>query len=69
MKLDKEQKRILKVIWPISIAYLFGYPFFMWLFGKVDSWADVLWYVLGGLLLQIVLGVFYILGSKIPKKD
>jgi hypothetical protein len=69
MKLDKEQQKVLKAFWPISLVYIIGLPFFMWLFGKMDSWGDALLLALGGFLLSIIMGAFYILGSKIPKKD
>ena len=69
MKLDKEQKKILKAFLPISLVYIIGYPFFMWVFGKLDSWTDALSWLSIGLIVTIVLGVFYVLGSKIPKND
>ena len=69
MKLDKEQKRVLKAFWPAILVFPFGYPLFMWIFGKLDSWKDALLMIGIGLLLVIVLGSFYILGSKIPKRD
>ena len=31
MKLDKEQKRVLKAFWPAIIVFPFGYPLFMWI--------------------------------------
>ena len=69
MKLDKEQKRVLKAFWPTLLVFPFGYPLFMCIFGKLDSWRDALLMIGVGLLLVIVLGIFYILGSKIPRKD
>ena len=69
MKLDKEQKRVLKAFLPSLLIFPFGYPLFMWMFGKLDSWKDALLWMGLGLLLIIILGVFYIVGSKIPKKD
>ena len=69
MKLDKEQKKILKTFLPTCLAYIIGYPFFLWVFGKLDSWTEVLPYLGIGLIVAIVLGVFYVLGSKIPKND
>ena len=69
MKLDKEQKKVLKAFLPSFIVLPFGYLFFMWIFGKLDSWKDALLCLGIGFLLLIVLGVFYVLGSKIPKKD
>lgn len=35
MKLDKEQKRVLKAFWPAMLVFPFGYPLFMWIFGKL----------------------------------
>ena len=69
MKLDKEQKKALKALWPTMLVFPFGYPLFMWIFGKLNSWRDALLMIGVGLLLVIVLGIFYILGSKIPGKD
>ena len=67
--LDSEQKRVLKAISGSSLGFLIGYPLLMWVFGKVESWKDALIYVGVGLIVAIGMGVFYILGSKIPKKD
>lgn len=69
MKLDKEQKRVLKAFWPAMLVFPFGYPLFMWIFGKLNFWRDALLMIGVGILLVIVLGLFYVLGSKIPKKD
>ena len=69
MELDKEQKRVLKAFWPTALAFTFGYPLIMWILGKPDSWEDALLMIGVGLLLVIVLGIFYVLGSKIPKRD
>lgn len=68
MKLDKEQKRVLKAFLSTALVFTFGYPLLMWVFGKLDSWEDALWMVGVGLLLVFVLGIFYVLGSKIPKR-
>ena len=69
MKLDSEQKRILKAISGSSLGFIIGYPLLMWMFGKLDSWKDALIYLGVGLIVAIGMGVFYIVGSKIPKKD
>lgn len=69
MKLDSEQKRVLKAVSGSSLGFIVGYPLLMWVFGKVDSWKDVLIYLGVGLIVALGMGVFYILGSKIPKKD
>ena len=67
--LDSEQKRVLKAISGSSLGFMIGYPLLMWVFGKLDSWRDVLIYLGVGLIVAVVMGVFYVLGSKIPKKD
>ena len=67
--LDSEQKRVLKAISGSSLGFMFGYPLLMWVFGKLDSWRDALIYLGVGLIVAVVMGVFYVLGAKIPKKD
>ena len=69
MKLDSEQKRVLKAISGSSLGYIIGYPLIMWIGGKLDSWKDALSWLGVGLVVAVVMGVFYVLGSKIPKKD
>lgn len=68
MKLDKEQKRVLKAFWPSLLVFPFGYPLFMWFLGKLDSWKDALLMIGVGLLLVIVIGIIYVVGSKMPKR-
>ena len=69
MKLDSEQRRVLKAISGSSLGFMIGYPLLMWVFGKLDSWGDALIYLGVGLIVAVVMGVFYVLGAKIPKKD
>ncbi|MBR5034724.1 MAG: hypothetical protein IKX71_05400 [Bacteroidales bacterium] len=69
MKLDKEQKKMLKAIWPAMIVFPLGYPLIWLITGKLDSWKEIILYVVGGLIVAAILAVFYLLGSKIPKKD
>ena len=69
MKLDSEQKRVLKAISGSSLGFMIGYPLLMWIFGKLDSWRDALIYLGIGLIVAVVMGVFYVLGAKIPNKD
>ena len=69
MKLDKEQKRVLKAVASSSLGFIIGYPLIMWIGGKLDSWTDALLWLGVGLCVAVVMGVFYVLGSKIPKKD
>ena len=67
--LDSEQKRVLKAISGSSLGFIIGYPLIMWIGGKLDSWRDALAWLGVGLIVAVVMGVFYVLGSKIPKKD
>ena len=67
--LDSEQKRVLKAISGSSLGFMIGYPLLMWAFGKLDSWRDALIYLGVGLIVAVGMSVFYVLGSKIPKKD
>ena len=69
MKLDSEQKRILKAISGSSLGFIIGYPLIMWIGGKLDSLKDALAWLGVGLVVAVVVGIFYVLGSKIPKKD
>ena len=69
MKLDSEQKRVLKADLPAFGGFLVGYPFLSWIFGKLDSWKELLIYLGIGIVLSLLMTCFYVLGSKIPKKD
>ena len=69
IQLDSEQKRVLKAISGSCLGFIVGYPLMMWVFGKLDSWKDALIYLGVGLIVAIGMSVFYVLGSKIPKKD
>jgi len=69
MKLDKEQKRVLKAVLPACGGYWIGYPLVMWLLGKLDSWKDLLIYLGVGLIITLLMTLFYVLGARIPRKD
>ena len=69
MKLDKEQKRVLKAALPASLGASLGYPILMLLEGKLDSWKEALLGVGIGLLIALLFCIFYVLGAKIPTKD
>lgn len=68
MILDKEQKRVLKGLWPGILVYILGYPVISWILGKLDSWKDFIIYIAGAVVVSIVIILLYLLGSKIPKK-
>ena len=67
--LDKEQKRVLKAFLPFLLVLPVASPFFYWIFGKLDSWKDALLLFACNLAVVLLMTLFYILGSKIPKKD
>ena len=69
MKLDSEQKRVLKAIVGSGSGMVAGTLIYYACSGKLESWTDAL--LLSGmyLLIAIAMGAFFILGSKIPKKD
>ena len=69
LNLDSEQKRVLRVICPSALGFVVGYPLLLLVFGKLDSWKEALMYVGVGLLIGVLMCVFYLLGSKIPRKD
>lgn len=69
MKLDSEQKRVLKAVLPAFLVFPIASPLSYWLFGKLDSWTDALLLFAGNLVVGCLLILFYLLGSKIPKKD
>ena len=69
MKLDSEQKRVLKAALPAFLTFPIVSPLFYWLFGKLDSWTDALLLFAGNLVVACLLILFYILGSKIPKNN
>ena len=68
MKLDKEQKRVLKAIVPSMLVFVIGYPLVSWIRGKADGKEALILFAVG-LCVAVLMAVFYILGSKIPKKE
>ena len=69
MKLDSEQKRVLKAFVASGLGMIAGTLIYYACSGKLESWTDAL--ILSGiyLLIAIGMGAFFVLGSKIPKKD
>lgn len=66
--LDSEQIKVLKAITGSSLGFILGCPLMMWLFGKLDSWTDALTWLGVGLIVAVIMCVFYVLGSKIPRR-
>ena len=67
--LDSEQQRVINALAPSILSFIIGYPLLMWAFGKLDSWKDALMLLGVGLIIAVILGILYVLGSKIPRKD
>ena len=69
MALDKEQKRVLKAFVASGLGMIAGTLIYYACSGKLESWTDAL--ILSGIyfLIAIGMGAFFVLGSKIPKKD
>lgn len=69
IQLDSEQKRVLKAVVGSGLGMVAGTLIYYACSGKLESWTDAL--LLSGVLLLIAIGigVFYVLGSRIPKKD
>jgi len=70
MKLDSEQKRALKAFAGAGLGMVAGTLIYYACSGKLESsWTDAL--LLSGINLLIAAGTcaFFVLGSKIPKKD
>ena len=70
LNLDDEKKKTLKKVGVIyTLGYLFLWPLLSWLFGGIDSWKDVLFYMGEGLSFAILFFGFYLIGWIKPKKD
>lgn len=69
IQLDSEQKRVLKAVVGSGMGMVAGTLIYYACSWKLESWTDAL--LLSGVLLLIAIGigVFYVLGSRIPKKD
>ena len=69
MELDREQKRVHKAFAASGLGMIAGTLIYYACSGKLESWTDAL--ILSGiyLLIAIGMGAFFVLGSKIPKKD
>ena len=68
MRLNNEQKKTLTAVGTAILTYVVGFPFFMWVFGRLDSWKDVFLYDAAILVIGLLMGAVLILGSKTPKK-
>lgn len=67
--MDREKKKLMKVVIPLSLVFVIGSPLLMWLFDKVHSWKDVLLNAGSGLILAILWIACWLFGWIKPKKD
>jgi hypothetical protein len=67
MKLTKDKKNMLKgllagwagmVVTEVLVA----------IFGR-QTWGDTLWFILGFTIVEIIVGLFFMLGARVPKKN
>lgn len=66
MKLSKDQKNLLKgglAAWAGMVVAMVLFA----AFGK-RTWDDTLWLIFGVTIAEIIVGVFLVLGSRIPKE-
>ena len=38
------------------------------IFGR-QAWGDTLWFILGFTIVEIIVGLFFMLGARVPKKN
>lgn len=68
MKLSKDQIRIIRSEAISVCAFIVFYPLAMFLFGKQMSWSDFLLFAGIMIVIGILLGLFLVIGSKVPTK-
>ena len=70
MKLNKDQIRIIKSEAISVCTFIVFYPLAMFLFGKQMSWSDFFLFAGIIIVIGILLGLFFTIGSKVPpQKD
>ena len=67
MKLTKDQKNILKGLLA-GWAGMVVYKVLVAIFGR-QTWGDTLWFILGFTIVEIIVGLFFMLGARVPKKN
>lgn len=69
MKLSKEQIRIIKSMAIYVGTMIVFYPLAMFLFDKPMTWND--FFLFAGIIigLGVLLGLFFTIGSKVPRKE
>ena len=67
MKLSDDQKKLVQSIAIMPICYITYTIVYHLIKGNAD-WTEILWVSVGVIITAIVIGIFFILGSSIPKK-
>lgn len=67
MKLSDDQKKLVRSIAIMPICYIAYTIVYHLIKGNAD-WTEILWVSVGVIITAIVIGIFFILGSSIPKK-
>ena len=67
MKLTKDQKNILKGLFA-GWAGMVVFKVLVAIFGR-QTWGDTLWFILGFTIVEIIVGLFFMLGARVPKKN
>ena len=69
MKLSKDQKRIAKSIAMYTGIFIVVYPLMTLIAGRHWTWGDFFIFAGIAVLVYGLVGLIYVIGSKIPKKD
>ena len=69
MKLSTDQKRLIKSFALFTGIYIVVFPLMTLIAGRHWTWGDFFQFAGITILLNGVIGFFFVLGSKIPKKD
>lgn len=69
MKLSNDQKKFLKFIPVYAVGYTVLSPLFRWLFNKSIQWQDFLNAAIVAVCVSVVVGLLFVVGSHIPKKN
>ena len=68
MKLSKDQKRLIKSIAISTGVFIVVYPLVTSIAGKPWTWVDFLVFAGIAIVVFVIVGFLYVLGSHIPEK-
>ncbi len=67
MKLTKDKKNMLKGLLA-GWAGMVVVEVLVAIFGR-QTWSDTFWFILGFTVVESIIGLFFMLGSRVPKKN